>query len=1087
MSDRGSLHNGASAKFFRLFEFGDSKEIHEGLTGVDRISESCQHEQELITVWHAHVVLSRVLDRCDERFPELTTRSQILLEIIRFYSRFAKELGQHCPPHAKEEVLQPLQRLTRCHAVMPRVCLAARHALGHLRTALRDAVPRPGSGAFPCTCRSPACQQLRRCLGIPVDAIPEAVIKEDGPGITEPVNKGGSPEKICQVPLSSGAPRRGLGTTPLEPQPVADAVQRWDTESQPVSHAIQRRVKEPSPVPHAVHMLDAEPRQEPSDARPPGQARSGSQSQLPTEDTGNVPPAEPPLPRHVDRGEDRVGEAVQAGARESARPVEMEKDEAVHCEDVVAGRVATARPPSDTVEPARAEASGGGIPLRHQTSPGGLETRLAEQKRRLKFQGMELQYLRQELLQKDTALLSRARRKDKPREVKPKAPQQGAQRTDWRTGARSTSTKRTSGSGGRLTAGSGSSEDWLPCADSEPQSLSQGWSSSEWDVWSQSNSPPDTPRALLEENGRLRAENLRVRRLLLQISKSGVLEQSASATDTDAFLRQDACTRGQGHQEEDEVEASHLSEEPQSPGGGGGVLPRPAAVRYCSRCQVQCNGGSADVGTGDLLREQRWMLLPAEAAGSSAYGGVVPPTTPRWGRRRNENNPHEGLPGRGEGAAGGCDGAAEKWPESRTLRSECLVRRRWEAHTPPESPRSPLPFVRETAEGTGRAAKQAPERDHWYGRSWDDGTPGISGTRSSDAGGSSGKETQRARAATTEEQVASCVKEMVPLVLPSARANVHSAEGGRRLSMPSKLSARGVVPAAPPLPVPGSTLRVHTWQQAAGLSRVSKVGELYRQLVVSTGAGPVITSKGRAGGIAPTSHGVQQIVAEIAAQSPYLQRVKEDMLLHRWRVLYVAKEVADAELVDMADAEALLEWMEDSLSPIEDEHAILRSVPEWPELRADVLREAVQHHRQLREAMASIQKLACADGRNTEKTALAALLPATRALVKKVAELIERLAHGRELDERRYCELGIPFDWTQVNKAKIALCDMVTLLLNLAINHQKGERRAKDITKDATVVAIVDVIFQIYQISAGLPPIAVEKFEELWSMVNPQA
>lgn len=486
------------------------------------------------------------------------------------------------------------------------------------------------------------------------------------------------------------------------------------------------------------------------------------------------------------------------------------------------------------------------------------------------------------------------------------------------------------------------------------------------------------------------------------------------------------------------------------------------------------------------------MLLPAEVAGNNAYGGVVPATAPRWGLRRG-GNPHEGFPETEERVGAGCDSAAEKGPGSHMLRSERVARRRWnarepgEVHTPPESPRSPLPFVRETVDGTDRAEEQGPERAPMHGRSWDNRAPGITDAGSSDAGGSSGKETQRGRAATTVKQDASCVKEMVPLVLPSARASGYSEETGRRLSMPAKLGARGVVPVAPPLPVSGSTLKVRTWQQAAGLSRVSKVGELYRQLVVGTGAGPVITSKGRAGVTAPTSHGVQQIVAEIAAQSPYLQRVKEDMLLHRWRVLYVAKEVADAELVDMADADALLEWMEDSLSSIEDEHAVLRSIPEWPELRADALREAVRHHRQLQEAMVSVKKMASADAGNTEKTTLAALLPASRALVKKVAEILERLAHGRELNERRYCELGIPFDWTQVNEAKIALCGIVTLLLKLAIKHRRGERCAKDITKDATVVATVDVIFQIYQISAGLPPIAVEKFEELWTMVNPQA
>lgn len=50
----------------------------------------------------------------------------------------------------------------------------------------------------------------------------------------------------------------------------------------------------------------------------------------------------------------------------------------------------------------------------------------------------------------------------------------------------------------------------------------------------------------------------------------------------------------------------------------------------------------------------------------------------------------------------------------------------------------------------------------------------------------------------------------------------------------------------------------------------------------------------------------------------------------------------------ISDVEAFVKWLDEQLSSLVDERAVLKHFPQWPERKADTLREAACNYRDLR-------------------------------------------------------------------------------------------------------------------------------------------
>jgi hypothetical protein len=60
------------------------------------------------------------------------------------------------------------------------------------------------------------------------------------------------------------------------------------------------------------------------------------------------------------------------------------------------------------------------------------------------------------------------------------------------------------------------------------------------------------------------------------------------------------------------------------------------------------------------------------------------------------------------------------------------------------------------------------------------------------------------------------------------------------------------------------------------------------------------------------------------------------------------KEVESAAYKDIAEVEAFVKWLDGELSSLVDERAVLKHFPQWPERKADALREASFSYRDLK-------------------------------------------------------------------------------------------------------------------------------------------
>ena len=62
---------------------------------------------------------------------------------------------------------------------------------------------------------------------------------------------------------------------------------------------------------------------------------------------------------------------------------------------------------------------------------------------------------------------------------------------------------------------------------------------------------------------------------------------------------------------------------------------------------------------------------------------------------------------------------------------------------------------------------------------------------------------------------------------------------------------------------------------------------------------------------------------------------------------FLIKEVESAAFKEISDVKAFVKWLDDELSSLVDERAVLKHFPQWPERKADALREAAFNYRDL--------------------------------------------------------------------------------------------------------------------------------------------
>lgn len=77
-------------------------------------------------------------------------------------------------------------------------------------------------------------------------------------------------------------------------------------------------------------------------------------------------------------------------------------------------------------------------------------------------------------------------------------------------------------------------------------------------------------------------------------------------------------------------------------------------------------------------------------------------------------------------------------------------------------------------------------------------------------------------------------------------------------------------------------------------------------------------------------------------------QVKSDVETHGEAIEALLREVESAAFTEISEVETFVKWLDGELSSLVDERAVLKHFPQWPERKADALREAACSYRELK-------------------------------------------------------------------------------------------------------------------------------------------
>ncbi|XP_050369343.1 protein CHUP1, chloroplastic-like [Argentina anserina] len=109
---------------------------------------------------------------------------------------------------------------------------------------------------------------------------------------------------------------------------------------------------------------------------------------------------------------------------------------------------------------------------------------------------------------------------------------------------------------------------------------------------------------------------------------------------------------------------------------------------------------------------------------------------------------------------------------------------------------------------------------------------------------------------------------------------------------------------------------------------------------------------------------------------------------------------------NIADVEAFVNWLDLQLSSLVDERAVLKHFPQWPERKADILREAACNYRDLRNLKSEVSSF-----EDNMKEPLLLALRRIEALQDRLERSLSSTERTRDVTSKKYRDFQIPWEW----------------------------------------------------------------------------
>ncbi|XP_068663903.1 INCREASED PETAL GROWTH ANISOTROPY 1-like protein 2 [Aristolochia californica] len=288
--------------------------------------------------------------------------------------------------------------------------------------------------------------------------------------------------------------------------------------------------------------------------------------------------------------------------------------------------------------------------------------------------------------------------------------------------------------------------------------------------------------------------------------------------------------------------------------------------------------------------------------------------------------------------------------------------------------------------------------------------------------------------------------------------------------MPQSKTAVGV-PSPPPLPPRRGPVRTATMQKAPALV------EFYHSLAKYDG------KKDHQGTGNCSNHGVihahSSIVGEIQNRSSHLLAIKADIETRGDFIRSLIQKVKDAAYANIEDVLIFVEWLDRELASLSDERAVLKHF-DWPEKKADAMREAAIEYRDLKRLQSEISSY-----QDDPSTSCEVELKKMGNLLDKSERSIQRLIKLRDLTMPLCEACKIPTDWMLdsgiISKIKSATVKLAKLYLKRVSMELESTRHSEreSVQEEALLRQCIRFAYRAHQFAGGLDPETMCAFEEM--------
>lgn len=303
----------------------------------------------------------------------------------------------------------------------------------------------------------------------------------------------------------------------------------------------------------------------------------------------------------------------------------------------------------------------------------------------------------------------------------------------------------------------------------------------------------------------------------------------------------------------------------------------------------------------------------------------------------------------------------------------------------------------------------------------------------------------------------------------------HDAASNRPQS-PNKIPGGVPVPARPPPPPPPPPpqRRQQKQQGPLSISPVSKATalvDMYHSLQTNSNRLQQQTDRSR------SHQHHSSIVDELQNRSRHLLAIKADVETKAEFINNLINKIHTITYTGVEQVVTFVDWLDQQLSTLSDETAVLKHF-NWPERKADAIREAASEYRHLKCLLTDVYSLNDDDG---SPKPCDAILRRISSLLDRLEKSMSRLVNLRSSVMPAYKELRIPTDWMLDSGigSKMRLASVTLAKLHMRTVLKELDCRDTVGNEAALVAQSVRFTYRVHQFAGGLDCEAMCAFEEL--------